>query len=270
MAGNFTSIRAKRGATRRHNAVTTGVEDRQRDRVRSRGCTLLHEKMQMRGPLAVAVVALLELFAARAAQANDDVHRARARAARLELSLAWPQPPAPPLIPPVGAAAIPGTPAPLAAPPIAHAGGPQITMVVLMTLVGDIAGLLAATGTGKLWAGAIPWALAPFGAAALVCNAGTAIPGRCRASLAGALIGAAVGLLPGMLIIASAGSEPETEGARDAYHRDRLTGFETVFVLYGLGVSSGTIIGYNLGGTAQPNQAAMPPVAMAPVFTLRF
>jgi hypothetical protein len=78
------------------------------------------------------------------------------------------------------------------------------------------------------------------------------------------------GLLPGMLLLASAGSKPDIEDAYHTYLRNRLTGFETVFVLYGLGVPSGTIIGYNVGGAAQANRAAMPPVAMAPIFTLRF
>ncbi len=143
-------------------------------------------------------------------------------------------------------------------------------MAILMTLVGDIAGLLVAGGTDSLWAGAIPWAIAPFGAAALVCSAGTARPGRCRATLAGALIGAAVGLLPGMLIIASAGSRPDSEDAYHAYIQNRLSGFETTFVLYGIGLPLGTIIGYDVGGGAQSNAMTMPAVATVPMFTLRF
>ena len=95
---------------------------------------------------------------------------------------------------------------------------------------------------------AIPWAIAPFGAAAVVCHAGTATSGRCRATLAGALIGAAVGLLPGILILANAGSKPDTEDAYHTYIQNRLAGFEATFVLYGVGLPLGTIIGYNVGG----------------------
>jgi hypothetical protein len=226
--------------------------------------------MSIPGRLAVGVVALVGLFVAGAAQAGDGVRLVGAKPMRLDLSLAWPQPPAPPLIPPASRAATPGAPAPPAAPPIAGASGPQIAMAILMTLVGDIAGVLVASGTDSLWAGAIPWAIAPFGAAAVVCHAGTAKPGRCRATLAGALIGAAVGLLPGMLLIASAGSKPDLEEPYHAYLRNRLLGFETTFVLYGIGVPMGAIIGYNVGGARQPNPPIMPPVATVPILTLRF
>ena len=230
--------------------------------------------MSIRGRLAVVVVALLELFVARAAHAGDGVRLVGAKPMRLDLALAWPPPAAPSLIPPAGSAATPSAPATPAAPPIAGASGPQVAMAILMTLVGDIAGVLVANGTDSLWAGAIPWAIAPFGAAALVCHAGTARPGRCRATLAGALIGAALGLLPGMVLIVSAGSRPDLEEPYHTYLQNRLLGFETTFVLYGVGVPTGTIIGYNVGGAAQPNPAQntaiIPPVATAPIFTLRF
>src|SRR4051812_6208524 len=113
--------------------------------------------MSIPGRLAVAAMALLGLFVARAAHAGDGVRLVGAKPMRLDLSPASPQPPAPPLIPPAGSAATPGAPVTPAAPPIAGASGPQIAMAILMTLVGDIAGVLVSSGTDSLWAGAVPW-----------------------------------------------------------------------------------------------------------------
>lgn len=227
--------------------------------------------MSMPERLAVVMALALQLVAPSAARAdtgggaNQGKSEHRTKPIRLDLTWAWPQPAGPPPIPPVGGAAVP-PPAPQAP----RADGAQIAMAVLITLVGDAAGLLVAGGTDSLWAGAIPWVITPFGAAALVCNAGSAAPGRCRATLTGALIGAAVGLLPGILILASAGSRPDTEDAYHTYIQNRLTGFEATFVLYGIGVPLGAVIGYNAGGAASSNPTTMPPIAAVPVFSLRF
>ena len=99
-----------------------------------------------------------------------------------------------------------------------------------MALVGGTAGILVASGTNSLIAGAIPWALAPLGAGAVVCNVGTERPpraGACRATMLGAFIGAAVGLLPGVLLVASAGSAPNTEDAYHTYVQHVLGGYAT-------------------------------------------
>jgi hypothetical protein len=155
----------------------------------------------------------------------------------------------------------------------------QVALAILVTIVGDTTGILVALRAQSIWAGMIPMAVAPFGAGALVCNVstpwrgGASTPGRggrCRATLAGALIGAAAGLVPGILIIAGAGPAPKYEDAYHDWSQTQLTGIELTLLLYTIGMPIGTVVGYNLGGAGPPNPATMPPVATAPLFTLRF
>jgi hypothetical protein len=233
--------------------------------------------MSMRGQLAV-VVLTLELLSTRTARADADVGAEqrglarRTKPVRLELTYVWPapQPPAPPTTSAATSSATAPSP---------NAGGAQIALAVLTTIIGDTAGILVAIRTNSIAAGSIPMILAPLGGAALVCSisppsrGGPATPapsGRCSATLAGALIGTAAGLLPGMLLYATAGSAPNTEDAYHSYVQSQISGLLLALTLYTVAVPVGTIVGYNLGVPDPPTPVIVPRVAMAPLFTLRF
>ena len=230
--------------------------------------------MSRSGRLAAVLVLSLELLgtpASRAdagAGANQSGLARRTKPVRLELSYVWSEP----LIPAAGGAAVPSAATP-PAPSAPHADGAQVALAILITLVGDATGVAVALRAQSIWAGMIPMAVAPFGAGAIVCNIGASTPGRgdrCRATLAGALLGAAAGLAPGILILATSGSAPKTEDAYYAWSQTQLSGAEVALILYTIGMPLGTVIGYNVGGATQSDPTTMPRVAAAPLFTLRF
>lgn len=239
----------------------------------------------MSGRLAALVVLSLELWGTRAARADGGAEQGglarRTKPVRLELTYVWPEPlpPARPLIPPAGGAATSSAPAPSSSPPESDASGAQVALAILVTIVGDTTGILVTFRSQSILEGMIPMAIAPFAAGAVVCNVpspwrgGPSTPergGRCRATLAGALIGAAAGLLPGVLIIAGSGVAPKTEDAYHDWSNTQLSAAELTLLLYTIGMPLGTVIGYNVGGSAPPNPVIVPPVATAPLFTLRF
>lgn len=231
--------------------------------------------------LAAAVVLLwFELWGTRAARADAGAEQGalarRTKPVRLNLTYAWPDPlpPAPPLIPPAGRPTAPSPPA-----PAPRANGAQVALAILVTIIGDTAGILVALRTESISNGMIPMAVAPLGAGALVCNlptlsrGGPSTPGRggrCLATLAGALIGAAAGLVPGALIIASSGSAPKYESPYHDWAQTQAAAAELTLLLYTIGMPVGTIVGYNVGGPAPPPSLTMAPVATAPLFALRF
>lgn len=248
-------------------------------------------RMSMSGRLAVGVVLSLELLGARAARADTGAGTAkegglgrRTKPMRLDLSWAWPEPAAPPLIPAAGGAAVPAVPrAPAPPPPDPGASGGQVALAILVAIIGDTTGVLVAVNGQSILEGMIPMAIAPLAAGALVCNVpppsrdGAPAPARgsrCRATLAGALIGAAAGLVPGLAIIAGAGPAPKYETEYHDWVQTQYSGAALTLLLYTIAMPVGTIVGYNLGGPAAPNPVTMPPVATAalfvPVFSLRF
>jgi hypothetical protein len=245
--------------------------------------------MRRSGRLAVVVALSLELLVARAARA-DAVARAgagqsdlarRTKPVRLELGYVWPDPPPP--APPAGSAATSSAPALSSSPPSPNASGAQDALAVLFTLMGDASGILVAVRTKSIAAGTIPMIVVPLGGAALVCSlsppwrGGPSPPprgGRCDTTVTGALIGTAVGLLPGILIYASAGSGSGSEDASNHSAQTQISGLLLALALYTVAVPVGTIVGYNLGTPAPPTPVITPPVATAslimPVFALRF
>ena len=240
--------------------------------------------MSVTGRLAALVVVLsLGFLSSRAARAAAGARAKAGRIARrtkpmrLDLTWAWPEPAAPPLIPPAGGTAVPVAPARV--PPAPDASGAHEALAILVAIIGDTTGILVAVNGHSIWEGMIPMAIAPLGAGALVCNVpapsrdGAPAPGRggrCRATLAGALIGAAAGLLPGIVIIARAGPAPKTEDAYHDWSQTQYSGAALTLLLYTIAMPVGTIVGYNLGGAAAPNPVTMPPVATATLFTVRF
>ena len=128
---------------------------------------------------------------------------------------------------------------------------------------------------------ALPLALTPLAVGGIVCSLGDGQPGRCRGSILGALIGAALGFTPAALILISAGSAPHSEDAYHDYLDSIFTAITVGAVGFLIGTPTGAAIGYGRASHGQPVvvPAPAPPAApadragmsaAAPIFTLRF
>ncbi len=73
-----------------------------------------------------------------------------------------------------------------------------------------------------------------------------------------------------MLIYASAGSGSSSEDAYNNSAQTQISGLLLALALYTIAVPVGTVVGYNLGSPPAPTPVIVPPVAVAPLFTLRF
>lgn len=154
----------------------------------------------------------------------------------------------------------------------------ELGMVLdVLTIIAAIKVASTTSGNQRLWYTGGVLALGALGTGAVVCALGQTSPtrhGGCRASFAGALIGAA-GVLPGLLLFKWMASQPCTATGPNADDQcatggalDGIVGLTIAAGGYVLGTSYGARMGWELGAT--PRLTAPPPAASVSLLSLQF